>query len=198
MKNKIFQIGFNKCGSVSLYQLFNLFVTPKIKCIHWDKGNLAKTIRLNILNNQNPLNSYEEYTYFGDLYYKLYKNNKPYRMIKPELNIIHILDQYYPNSKYILNTRNMDTWIKSKSRWNPSGEINFYLEAYKLNSLYELQLFWQKEWEIYYNNVINYFKGSTNRLLIYDIEKNNINDIKKFFPEYIFNTDIFPHYNKTK
>lgn len=36
---KIFQIGFNKCGAVSLHKFF---LDNGLKSIHWDNGNLAK------------------------------------------------------------------------------------------------------------------------------------------------------------
>ena len=64
--NKIFQIGFNKCGTLSLWNLFNSY--SKLKSIHWDYGNLAQTIYNNIYSDiYLPLDSYEDYTYFGDM-----------------------------------------------------------------------------------------------------------------------------------
>ena len=41
---KIFQIGFNKCATVSLHKFFE---SNGLKSIHWDKGRLAKTIYKN-------------------------------------------------------------------------------------------------------------------------------------------------------
>ena len=35
---KIFQIGFNRCGTTSIYNFFNKCENKKLKCLHWEKG----------------------------------------------------------------------------------------------------------------------------------------------------------------
>jgi carbonic anhydrase len=62
--NKIFQIGFNKCGTVSLYHFFE---DNGLKPIHWDMGMLATTIKYNHNNNLPLLKGYEKYDVFTDM-----------------------------------------------------------------------------------------------------------------------------------
>ena len=47
---KIFQIGFNKCGTTSIHRML---VANGINSVHWDKGRLSKSIKLsNILEKK--------------------------------------------------------------------------------------------------------------------------------------------------
>lgn len=46
---KIFQIGFNKVGTVSLHEFF---LKNGISSVHWDRGNLSKTIHSNKLSGK--------------------------------------------------------------------------------------------------------------------------------------------------
>ena len=52
-EKKIFVIGPNKCGTISLYIFFK---KNNLKPIHWDNGNLALKIISNISANLKPLN----------------------------------------------------------------------------------------------------------------------------------------------
>ena len=101
--NKIFQIGFNKCGTVSVYHFFE---NNGLKPIHWDMGRLADTIKRNYESNLPILNGYEGYDCFTDME-NVNNNNYAHLTYYKEFDI------QYPNSKFILNLRPIDNWIKS-------------------------------------------------------------------------------------
>jgi hypothetical protein len=200
MINKIFQIGFNKCGTLSLLDIFKNYVTPNINTIHWDGGNLAKTIYYNYCNDMPLLSGYEDYVYFGDMQYQLWKNNKPHKMILPYMNMYSLLDRQYPNSKFILNTRNIDRWLLSRKKWMPGLDNNFYMKAYNLFSDIELKELYIHMWNYHHKNILDYFKDRPEDLLVFNVENDSIEKLKDFFSTLTFIDKLktMPHLNKTK
>lgn len=186
--NKIFQIGFNKCGTTSIYCLFKNFTNPKIPSIHWDSGNLAKAIQKNMENNIKLLTGYEEYICFCDMEYLGDNHFFSGRLFKQ-------LDKQYPGSKFILNTRNINKWIDS--RLNHKTYIERYMTCFSLNREESIKI-WKEDWNSHYNTVVEYFNNRKEDLLIYDIEIDNIEKIKCFFSKIEFTINKFPHALKTK
>lgn len=197
---KIFQIGFNKCGTVSLWKIFNDFLQEPINAVHWDKGLLAKTMYENLNTGKNLLVGYEDYSYFGDMQYQLWIDNKPKDMILPYLSMFKILDQQYPNSKFILNTRDINNWLRSRENWAPGGDNNFYMKLYGIDNIIDLKEIYKETWIRHHSDVTEYFSKRPDDLLIYNIETDNIKKLTNFFVDIKFNTNLtaFPHLNKSK
>ena len=63
---KIFVVGPNKCGTISLH---NFFLQNNLKSVHWKKGNIALKILSNISANLDPLSELDEYDCFLDMYF---------------------------------------------------------------------------------------------------------------------------------
>lgn len=200
MLNKIFQIGFNKCGTVSLWKIFQAYVDPRIKSIHWDSGKLAKTLYDNYINDRPLLSGYDDYIYFGDMQGKLWNNNKPEKMILPYISMYSLLDQQYPNSKFILNTRNIDNWITSRLNWGPGRDNDFYMSIYNVSNQTDLIPIFKNMWHHHHKSIISYFYNRLDQLLIFDIEKDSVEKIINFFPELKFDEKLksFPHLNKSR
>jgi hypothetical protein len=181
---KIFIIGFNKTGTRTLHQYFNKNLIPSI---HWDGGKLAKRIKYNYENGLKVLTGYEKYIVFSDM--EDYKN----------LNYAHIdyfreLDKMYPNSKFILNIRDVDNWIKSRNNHsNYTEEI-----CQKLNlTKQELNKKWKDDFYNHKKNVIKYFSNKPKKLLIYDIDKDSVQKINDFFPDLQLDTKHYKYIGKT-
>lgn len=111
---KIFVVGPNKCGTISLH---NYFLQNNLKSVHWKNGTIALKILSNISANLNPLCDLDEYNCFLDMYFI---TNGLY--ISP-LSLINKITHYYPNEIYILNIRKYDDWIKSRNN-HGKGSIN--------------------------------------------------------------------------
>ena len=138
---KIFVIGPNKCGTISLH---NFFLQNNFKSVHWKSGTVALKILSNISANLNPLSDLDEYDCFIDMYFI---TNGLY--ISPLSLIDHII-KYYPDQIYILNIRKYDDWLNSrnnhgdgsinerlkitfKGKHDPKNEFIGYKEIIKLN-----------------------------------------------------------------
>ncbi len=181
---KIFQIGFNKCATKSLHYFFE---QNGYKSFHW-KDNKGRKLDDVLYNNYSKgidiLNSMEEYTFFCD-------SNFVQRHFE-------LLESHFPNAKFIFNIRPMKDWLRS--RYNHGGGItrNYYIKKYNVPQS-EILKFWECEWKLHENRVNNYFQGvKKNKLLVYDIMKDNGQNIADFLTELTFNKLDFPHAHKSR
>jgi hypothetical protein len=182
---KIFQIGFNKCGTVSLHKFF---LDNGLKSIHWDNGNLAKRINQNYLKGLPLLKGYEDYDCFTDM--ECQKEN-----IFIYLSLFRELDRQYPGSKFILNVRDKSDWIKSRIKHR--DYLSVYQKITSLDSNGVIKL-WETEWDRHLEEVKNYFENRESDLLIFDIES-DVQKLFEFMSEVIkVKCPRFGHYNKTK
>lgn len=212
--NKIFQIGFNKCGTVSLNKLFLTYSNPIISSTHWNYGYLAYSIHCNIqTGNFLPLNDYNYHAYF-DMECFIQENDS-IQYIPIFQNYFDLLDINYPNSIFILNTRNIDNWIESRLNHyssfspiinnivyrtkEPIKYVDLFKAVLKTENVKDITDLWKQNWIDHHENILEYFSFRENHLLVYDIEKDDISKIKTFFQnlDITFITDKFPHEHKT-
>jgi hypothetical protein len=183
--------------------------------IHWHYGLLAQSMHSNLYQHKKILSDlYISYSVFTDMEcgYNLYHNPSWIYGYK----FFQILDEQYPNSKFILNIRDIKNWIESRIQHICYYDIDYmsnpyllnnpiyYWQAqcnlYKCNNIKELIEIWKKDWYDHINNVIQYFDNRSNDLLIYDIEKDPFLKFAIFFKSdnIIFLTENLPHANKTQ
>lgn len=209
---KIFQIGFNKCGTTSFYEIFQSVVYPKLNCVHWDHGFLAYSMYKNFLSNKKMLEGkYENYDFFSDMEACFLEDEKE-KFIYIYMNFFKRLDKEYPESKFILNIRSKENWITSRlNHYCPFSCIennkvlktpykNYYYKQqmnFYSSSLENLKTIWSDQYDSHISSVKKYFKNRPEDLLIFDIEKDNLQKIKNFFPQFIFSHNEFPHCYKT-
>jgi hypothetical protein len=160
MKTKIFCVGLNKTGTSSLHEAFKIL---GLKSVHWKDNNglnIKVKINENFLNGDNILNGIEKYNAFSD--WDLGNSHQVFKEF----------DKQYPNSKFILNTRDLGGWLDSREKHvkrnqknksdNPDAEITWLTvdrEAWKL------------QYERHHEEVYNYFKERKGDLLIFDVTK---------------------------
>jgi hypothetical protein len=110
-----------------------------------------------------------------------------------------ILDVFYPNSKFILTTRDKDSWIKSAALTpRHSNDLLWLLEGRAI--LYKTTTFDKKKfmqaYDDYHDLVHNYFSGRCNDLLILDLkEADKWGKLCDFLSKPIPTID-YPHLNK--
>lgn len=185
----IFQIGFNKCGTTSLH---DFFVKNGYMSYHWDNGKIANTIKEN-LNSNNILKSYSKNSFFCDI-------ECVDELIFAQ-NYFKELSQCYPSAKFILNTRDKNKWIKSRLLHNNKTYVyknnNIYSELLNIKSDESfLADLWSRQWDFHIQKVKNFFNNS-DKLLVFDIEKDNVCKLIDFFKDLDLNKEHWTVSNKT-
>lgn len=170
MKEKIFCVGLNKTGTSSLNEAFR---TLGLKSVHFrdDKGkNIKEVIQNNYLAGDNILKGLEKYDAFSDW------DQAPYTV-----DIVKEFDKQYPGSKFILNTRNINSWLNSREKHvirnqaekkrNPEKDITWLTIDRKG---------WENQFKYHYGGVKEYFRDRKDDLLIFDVTKGD--DWEKLCP----------------
>jgi len=169
MYNKIFVIGLNKQATRSIH---NLFKDNGYHAIHWRLDNEKRgkkgpdeLVLYNINNGIKPtLGKYKNYKVFSDIHY---------------LSInFDIFDKEYPGSLFILNYRDINSWICS--RLNHCRDKWGYVEYWKTQhnhknyTLEQVINAWKQEYNNHFQKVTSYFAKRQSQLILYDIDKESL------------------------
>ncbi|MDJ0630819.1 MAG: sulfotransferase [Rhodobacter sp.] len=169
---KIFQIGFNKCATRSI----SVFLRRHgFKTLDWAHGDLAVSIRDAVAAGRKPLAEWPDVNVFSDM--ERIQVRDPIEGYK----YFRDLDAAYPGAKFILNTRNMEAWIKSRHAHGDGG----YTEAYRkiLGAPDAKSVFdhWRRDWLRHHLDVLDYFSADRrDRLFIWNIEAPDFAALERF------------------
>lgn len=210
---RIFQIGFNRCGTTTLIRFFQ---ANNLKCLHWGRGSIAAGIEAARLEGKPLLSYIDGYFAYGDMEFveveseskKLLKK-KPFRRLYknlPKDNLTPIyafenfreLDKQYPGSKFILNTRNVEDWINSRIRFLERGYFYCKHGDKFHNSQEALNQCWREHWDEHTSNVREYFSNRPKDLLEFDLDKDGPEKIADFFSDLNLDISKWGHHNKSK
>lgn len=183
--NKIFQIGFNKCGTTSLHEMF---IESGLNSIHWGGGNIAKKIYSNIKQNKQLLDGVDQYDCYTDIE-DVDTNSFPF------IQNYELLDKMYPNSIFILNTRPLDNWIRSILNHQSGLYANTFKKVLGVKTDEELVRIWSDQWIDHHNKVIEYFKDRNN-FIQFNIETEG-ERLKEFLWGWSIPVKKFPNSNIT-
>jgi hypothetical protein len=188
MKNKIFIIGSNKTGTTSLTEALKILkfnVCPEY--CYSPNSQILKNFQLG---------NYEKLFYLVNNYDVF--EDRPWN----HTDFYKLLDSKYPNSKFILTIRDTDKWVNSVKRWgNRVGLVNpdFYTiisqTCYGVDDYLSDEQIFKTKYEERNSEIINYFKGKDN-LLIIDVEKDNGWELLCNFLSVSTPNKPFPHLNK--
>jgi len=180
---KVFQIGFNKCATLSLHEFFK---KNGHKSVHWDDGKWNSIFHSNHIKLKPLCDGHDDVIFWSDLTY-LQRHFETFAI-------------QYPDAKFIYNTRPLDDWIKSRhSHYSKLDKQKIWIDQFKLDQRkINLEQYWRSEVAIYEHRLFEYFSGiHSNRLLIFDIMKDKGSKISNFLPELKFNDLDFPYIHKT-
>lgn len=184
---KIFQIGFNKCGTRSMYQFFR---NNNIPSMHWAHGAVGHDVRINLTTGRRPFEGHEEYVFYSDLMgprkEPVFEGHFHYKAFY----------EAYPGSLFILNTRSEDSWITSRQR-HPHFIKRFSI--YYGLELEEVEDLWRRQWRAHHAGVRAFFADKKDIFLEFDIEKQDGTALAAFVKPY-FKTDasLYGHVGKAE
>jgi hypothetical protein len=148
---KIFNIGFNKAGTKSLSLACQVLGFNSVHYEVPDGDRLRDIIDENKRCRRPLLHGLEEYDFFSD-----FIGDRDYRE----------LDEQYPDSKFILTFRDLESWLDSRERKVKANRKN---PNYKYNFLTVDRLSWAYKYRNYLSELDKYFKFRPGVFLIINI-----------------------------
>jgi protein O-GlcNAc transferase len=198
VENRIFVIGFPKCGTSSIN---NALISKGVPSIHWalDPDRLVLLVGLSIEKAKKegkPLLSYlKNYRALTQMETCI----DEHRCYWPQLLDVPTLDSQYPKSKFIFNDRDIYKWVNSVSKWRiPShGSLRERLIKANIPGLPKGKGSNDSElidWYIWHkNNMIDYFKNKDN-FIVFNIEEDKSEKLGEFLG---INNLVVPHSNRS-
>lgn len=181
-KNYIFQIGFNKCATMTLH---TFFIKNNLKSLHWLLNDNKTPIDNIIINNKNKYNELIKNEHYTTL--NLLDGIDEYNVFTDSEEIrknFKLLEKIYPEAKFILNIRDVNEWVCSRLNHQNGNYTKYLNNVNKTNYTNEEFIkIWKNEWIEHCDDVINYFENKKDKLLIYDIDKDNFDKIINFLPK---------------
>eukprot|EP01084_Bolivina_argentea_P042923 79121_1 len=138
----IFQIGFNKCGVTSLYRFFMDNGIPSIqyRINQSDEySEMLTDIMFDRYKKSIPILPYNgtKYMYYGDFGEYILNGSHDFDILYLNDNNINnnnqtwykiLLKQYPRNSKFILNIRNVNNWLRSRYTYRYPNYSTFFIK----------------------------------------------------------------------
>jgi hypothetical protein len=159
---KIFQIGFNKCGTSTIHHYLRV---NGVRSVHWDNGRLAQRMFANLANGKDLLAGYEAFDAFTDMEYLDDRGT-----FLEAYKLFPYLAAQYPDAVFILNTRDRENWIRSRLRHGGGGYARRHHAYHGTRSDRELAELWRLDWEHHHRRVARFFAGKPHRFFMCRIE----------------------------
>ena len=175
--SRIFQIGFNRCGTEALHRFM---LVNGVSSVHWERGDLARRIVANIRLGLPLTAGYEETCAFFDMEWVTST------FIDEVFKGFPYLYSVYPDAVFILNTRSRDAWIDSRLAHGGGDYARAYRVALGLPTKESLVQYWVEDWERHHARVRAFFSGR-GRLVQFNIETDGPEKLVAAMPE--FNLD---------
>jgi hypothetical protein len=184
---RIFQVGFNKCGTRSLYHFFK---DNGLASVHHQGGAIARAVAIRKSRGEDPLADYPDTVFFSDMI-----SSKGTGLVEAYKDFRYI-HSFYPDSYFILNTRDMESWIRSR---NEHGELwKHYRRAFGILTKWGVQHYWRREWTEHHAEVCRYFAQTDGQLLVFDIERDDPRLIAEFLAkDFAIDPSHYQHVGKT-
>lgn len=188
---KVFQIGFNKCATRSLYQLFS---SAGCKAVHWEGGKLARDLKASFEAGAKPLAAWDDTVFFSDMELV---NDRTGPLIEGNRYFAY-LHKHYPDARFILNTRDVEDWLFSRVDHNEGKYLNNYRHHFGLTRTRDIMDRWRKDWEEQHLAVRTHFASHPEALLEYHIKLDPVEKLFDFFaPEIDLTQGEWAQHGKT-
>jgi hypothetical protein len=189
MPTKVFQIGFNKCGTRTISRFLQ---QNGFKAIHWDGGNLALAIYRNLTNGESLIKGYEQFDVFTDM--ETIRNEFAFEAYK----LFPSLADEFPEALFILNTRDREDWIRSRFNHGNGIYARRWKSALGITDDARLEEIWRDDWERHHERVCDFFSRRTAPFVKFDIAKDSPELIARQFPDRAFDLTKYGVKGKTQ
>lgn len=186
--NRVFQIGFNKCGTRTLHRFFEL---NGFRAVHWDGGRLARTMFRNLANGDRLIEGYERFEAFSDM--EFITRAFAFEAFK----LFPRLADEFPDALFLLNTRDREDWIRSRFEHRDGVYARTWKAVLNVSDDAGLADRWRAEWDRHHDRVERFFAGGHRRFLKFEIGRDSPDLIARQFPDRTFDYSRYRVRNKT-
>ncbi|MEM9139216.1 MAG: sulfotransferase [Pseudomonadota bacterium] len=191
-KRFIFVIGFNRCGTLSLHQLFT---QSGIRSLHQQADDsgvaLAMTMALNLSVGRPLIAGLARFEAFLGMSY-----------VAPDFvfegcRLFWQLHAEHPDSYFILNTRPIEHWVDSRQFFNGGEFADDYADVLGYEEI-KTQQVWRKQYLGHVAEVREHFAEHGGNFLEFDIENDDPTAIQDFLaPDFRIDPTVWGHWNAT-
>lgn len=169
---RVVQIGFHKCGTRSLEQLFrgagHPVVKYKLRRPFRRSRNAGLLMRQNLEAGRKIFAGMEDHVFYGDLIYQTESDG-----FEPIRHFREIMRDY-PDTILLLNVRNREDWVRSRLKHSHGEFAQRVMRQRGIASTDELAETWRREWDTHLAEVRAFMADRPDQLVEFDIDKDSV------------------------
>jgi len=146
---KVFGIGLNKTGTISLHEALE---TLGFRSLHWGGPEVRLKVEAALGDGRPLVDDLGDYDAYSDIW-RLSEN-------------FALLDRQYADSRFILTTRDLDGWLSSRTRHVERNLARRDAGTYTGDFLTVDLDAWRLEYEQHHRAVADHFRGRDNLLVM--------------------------------
>lgn len=197
---RVVAVGFNKCGTRSLAELFaragHPVVHQKIPAgwisRYWRTRKIGRLMRLNVEADRPVFAGVENYIFYGDLI-----DSSAQGSFDGNTLFRHILADY-PDTILLLNWRDREDWIRSRLRHGHGEFAARELRLRGLSSLEELAAGWRQDWDQHLAAVRAFMAARPQQLIEFQLDRDPIEELVRRLPAYGLSPEHFSDIGRSR
>lgn len=146
---KVFGIGLNKTGTISLHEALE---TLGFRSLHWGGPEVRVQVERALADGRPLVEDFPQYDAFSDIW-----------ALSEHFDV---LDRQYPGSRFVLTTRDVDSWVESRRRHVARNLARRAEGRYDGTFLTVDEPAWRAQFHEHHDRVATYFAGRTDLLVL--------------------------------
>jgi hypothetical protein len=193
---RVVQIGFNKCGTRSLEQLFqgagHRVVKYKLRRPFRRSRNAGLVMRENLEAGRKIFAGMEDFTFYGDLIYQT--KNDSFEPIRCFRQIM----RDYPDTILLLNVRRREDWIRSRLRHGHGEFVHRVMRQRGVSSVDEIADSWRSEWDTHLAEVRAFMADRPAQLVEFDLDTDSVEGLVERLRDYQLRAEDWGDVGRTR
>ena len=193
---RVVQIGFHKCGTRSLEQLFqgagHRVVQYKLRRPFRRSRNAGLLMRENLQAGRKIFAGMEDFTFYADLIYQTESDSfEPIRCF-PEIM------RDYPDTILLLNVRKREDWIRSRLRHGHGEFVRRVMRQRGVSSIDQIADSWRAEWDTHLAEVRAFMADRPEQLVEFDLDTGSAEALVERLPDYRLRAEDWGDIGRTR
>ena len=193
---RVVQIGFHKCGTRSLEQLFRGAGHPVVKFKlrrPWRRSrNAGLIMRQNLEAGRKIFAGMDDHVFYADLIYQTDSDSfEPIRYFREIM-------RDYPDTVLLLNVRDREDWIKSRLKHSHGEFAQRVMRQRGIDSKEVLADLWRQEWDTHLAEVRAFMADRPEQLVEFDIDRDPVEALVERLAPYGLNAEDWGDVGRTR